>query len=429
MPNKDLYNILKVGDDVYNINAVHSDAAAKVDNQLEIKKSITGGEESITFDGTDYKSVSIVPSEGGTFTGPVEVKTLAELGLSEDEADPYIINLGEIKQRLYELTGCPGFIWDGEKLDAELNSDNQIQKISIVIGSAENYVSFLEQNPPPTFFLYFCNNSGKMYLGLAENEYVELGTTTLRIVDAENSAIGFDAKDIAEQIERITRNYEIIDEIIDDDCGYLATANAYTDEQTGKNKAEIDIINSPENGIYARAVAYTNGQISELKNTELKNVSDVAAANTNRLTNVERVAAQNSVAIQGINDISTGILANANTYTDNAVALDRARLGTLEDAISVHSDSINSINTSISTITNGTNGILVKAKEYTDTKVGALKTDLTKTTSPLKVTAADKASKDASGNTITTYYQKKITVSSAEPKSTDGVDGDIWIKY
>ena len=40
---------------------------------------------------------------------------------------------------------------------------------------------------------------------------------------------------------------------------------------------------------------------------------------------------------------------------------------------------------------------------------------------------ATKATQDANGNTITTYYQKKITISANAPSG--GANGDIWIKY
>lgn len=41
--------------------------------------------------------------------------------------------------------------------------------------------------------------------------------------------------------------------------------------------------------------------------------------------------------------------------------------------------------------------------------------------------AATKALQDGNGNTITSYYQKKITISSSAPSG--GANGDIWIKY
>jgi urease beta subunit len=41
--------------------------------------------------------------------------------------------------------------------------------------------------------------------------------------------------------------------------------------------------------------------------------------------------------------------------------------------------------------------------------------------------AATKALQDGNGNTITSYYQKKITISSSAPSG--GSNGDIWIKY
>lgn len=42
-------------------------------------------------------------------------------------------------------------------------------------------------------------------------------------------------------------------------------------------------------------------------------------------------------------------------------------------------------------------------------------------------TSATSATQDGSGNTITTYYQKKITVSQSDPSG--GSNGDIWIQY
>ena len=42
-------------------------------------------------------------------------------------------------------------------------------------------------------------------------------------------------------------------------------------------------------------------------------------------------------------------------------------------------------------------------------------------------TSATSATKDGAGNTISTYYQKKITVSQSDPSG--GSNGDIWIQY
>lgn len=42
---------------------------------------------------------------------------------------------------------------------------------------------------------------------------------------------------------------------------------------------------------------------------------------------------------------------------------------------------------------------------------------------------AKRATSDANGNVIATFYQKKITISTSEPSASDGEDGDLWFVY
>lgn len=444
MASKELYKILKVGEDEYNINAVHSDATAKTDYALTINKAtFDGTEDSLIFDGSEAKEISVVPSEGGTFSGPVAVKSLEELSeLTEIDKKRLAINYEDVRTIIMHLTGHPCYKWDGTELKEELVEDENIaiQKVKLVTGTSEDYQTFIAQEEKPIFFLYICEDTGQIFFGQNVDNYKQLGTNTLKVVYADDFNSGFTAEDLERHEDILQEHTEQIAAITDPTNGTLAQAQAYTDEEISKHKTEaadnfrevyyrIDEVDDAVEDALNTAKEYTDDEIAEV-NKKIANNTASIATNTSSINTNKSGISSNKTAIETINHSTNGILAKAKAYTNDEVKKDRDRLTALETTSNTHTTDISANKTAIAAINNTRTGILVTAKTYTDTEVKNLSDDIKDgTITAKKATSATNATKDGSGNTITSYYQKKIIVSDNAPKSTDGVNGDIWIEY
>ena len=437
MATKELFNILKVGNDDYNINAVHSDASAKVDHTLTISQTQLHGDSVHTiYDGSTDKTVSVVSSDGGTFTGPVAVQSLSELtNITPDDKNRLAINYKDVRDMIQLLTGHPCYEWTGDELvEKKLEDTITMQKASVIAGTANNYTSFITQEPKPAFFIYLCEDTGQIFFGQEADNYSQLGTNAVKVVYTDDYNKGFTAENLESHAKSIQSHENSLNEIKDPEKGTLAQAKQYTDvlavdkvdrntEAIKINTNAIAVINDINNGILATANKYTDAEINEV-NTKHKEDLETAnnAININKAniaTNTSIIAAnstnisKNTSAISDINNKTTGILATAKKYTDDEISKDRTRLTSIEN--------------SISSITNTSSGILANAQKL----VNDLKDDIKDgTVIAKKSTSADtatKATKDSNDNIISTYYQKKITISSSNPSG--GSNGDIWIKY
>lgn len=254
--NKRFDNNLVVNDEAYDITAVYSDEAGKVTNALEINKQVdfdstlpginadTVSGMMSEFDGSVPGSVTIVPAEGGAFTGPVMFKRFQELGLTEDEAQNLAVNRADITKLLSDLTGCPCYRWDGETLTpityvrpgagqtgttAASGSSEQTENVfalfNIVIGS-ETFLDELVVHPDcPQAYLYLCvdetDHSGHLYIGGASLTF--LATNPVQLVmntahaDTADEAATADSADSAAVADNA---YYLISDTVDASISY-----------------------------------------------------------------------------------------------------------------------------------------------------------------------------------------------------------------
>lgn len=440
---KELSNILQVDGDDYNINAVHSLAAAKVDNALNINKTeLDGSISSILFDGSEEQTISIVPSEGGTFTGPVAVQSLNDqLELSDEDKKRLAINYADVLTVVQDLTGHPCFRWNGTELIGETvtKDDLTIEKISLIIGSSENYEKFITQEIKPIFFLYICEDTGQIFFGLNSDNYKQLGTRTLKVIyenNLDNPDEGFTAEDLAEFARLIQEHTNTLFELTKEDGGILDLAKKYTDDlangQVTLNTEAIQqaleaigLIIDEDEGILAKANKYTDDEISKLDDKITENTNNIRK-NTKKINELDQRATDIETTINTtIKDGS--LLAEAIKYTDETNAEQNRVIESNSSNIEVNSENItNILNVQLP-------NTLETAKNDATDKVSELKTSIeTGTVIAKNATNADnatKATKDANDNIINYYYQKKIFISANMPTANDGVNGDIWIKY
>jgi len=149
--NKELKNTINFeGTEEYNINAVTADVARYTKADLILKPSLgeginlTNDEKNIRngiFDGNEDRVINYVPSDGGTFTGPVQInvnKTSVDgVGVNE------IINRGQMETVISQLDGAPLYTWDvSAGYNAVENDDEVPYKLNTVIGSIEDLPIF-----------------------------------------------------------------------------------------------------------------------------------------------------------------------------------------------------------------------------------------------------------------------------------------------
>ena len=187
---KNLQNTIKVNGEDFNINAVHSDSASKVDNKLTIeqKGNSVQGRKTIEFDGTAQKSVSVVPSEGGTFSGPVFIENIA----LENAQPNQVLTYTNIEHLTEQLTGFSCYSWDGTSLSPKNQSNEPLGKASLVIGPA-NYIDLLQTymnnnqiEGTPTYCLYLSSTSPYSIYLCSKKETIQLVRTTEKLISAIN---------------------------------------------------------------------------------------------------------------------------------------------------------------------------------------------------------------------------------------------------
>ena len=437
---KELSNILKVDGDDYNINAVHSLAAGKVDNTLNINKTeLDGSISSILFDGSEEQTVSIVPSEGGTFTGPVAVQSLNDqLELSDEDKKRLAINYADVLTVVQDLTGHPCFRWNGTELIGETvtKDDLTIEKISLIIGSSENYEKFITQEIKPIFFLYICEDTGQIFFGLNSDNYKQLSTRTLKVIyenNLDNPDEGFTAEDLAEFARLLQEHTDKFFELTKEDGGILDLAKKYTDAlangqvtlntETIQQAIEaIGLINDKDEGILAKANKYTDGEIRKLDSKITENTTNISK-NTEKINELGQKITDISATITDQIE-NGGILEQAKAYTDRTNATQDLVITENTSNIAINKEDINKI------VKVSLPAILSEAKTDTADKVAELKSNIENGTVIAKnADNATKATRDANNNIITSYYQKKIIISTEDPSDSEGLDGDIWIKY
>ena len=154
--NKELKNTINFeGTDDYNVNAVTAEVARHTMADLTIKES---GVEKFKFDGSTDREIDYVSTDGGTFKGHVYLDR--ENGApTEDE----IITYGQISNEIAKLTGSPVYTWGPSsslQLSEVKNSEGQIEKLTTIVGTAEDFEDFKRFARPTSSGLAFNSSTG-----------------------------------------------------------------------------------------------------------------------------------------------------------------------------------------------------------------------------------------------------------------------------
>lgn len=384
---RELEKTLVVDNITYNINAVHSDntdlatsavTADKVCEKLTINSHLVDNSgsskiETLDFDGSNAKSIDVVPAAGGKFSGPIQAGNHT-VSSNEFSANA-ILNYSDIKNVLVSklLNSSILYSWDPSKSSNKFTpviKTGAISGIGIVFGkesalngtggfAVNNSTNFSEKLP---VYLYICSDSYNIYFGTSDSSTASMlanSATELRYKYNSATEQSYSANDIFADIKDLK-----------DKLANLMSSSGKVSKATS-----------------AEQLVFTDGSGSSALTA--KNIQDLISSIQTNIANIINGSTATGKATNAVNLVSA-----TKTYT--------------ADDIAALADSVSSNTGNITKIVNGT-------------------TVVAKATAADSASAASKATQDANGNTISTYYQKKIIISQDSPSG--GANGDIWIKY
>jgi hypothetical protein len=223
----ELANTIEADGTTYNINAVHAenanqaekaadaDVAGKVANALFIKSVGLGGTElanPIQFNGSEEKTITVVPASGGKFTGPVRVGNVKNTANSREDGSilaDAVLNYNDIINVVLKslITNSTTYEWkrneqiEGEPLELFPGiTEGTINGISIVTGDEADLVAFEATNNSDNkllAFIYICLDTGSIYFGGAKIALVKLAINAEKIISVKDPTKFYDYDKIA----------------------------------------------------------------------------------------------------------------------------------------------------------------------------------------------------------------------------------------
>lgn len=126
------------------LHVIQSGYPVNPSKNLEDETIGTPEETKYDFDGHYAQSLSVVPSNGGTFTGPIAIPNVTSL----NENNHYAINLGSVRGLVQNLAGFPTYIWNGTTL-IEITEDNglSLSPFKVILHNIDN-AQKVAQDPP-----------------------------------------------------------------------------------------------------------------------------------------------------------------------------------------------------------------------------------------------------------------------------------------
>ena len=198
-------------------DSLHADLANRVENKLTINESKLDSSVAITdttvidedvqelnsieFNGSAAKAVSVVPSNGGVFTGPIYIP---DISAPNEDLDNNIsankkaaINLNSLETLISALKGFPILNWDGTELKEDGDADGAIEPFKVVLypNSAENSINDI---PSKYYFLLVNKDTGYLRLGYptdSGSDYTDLGVYYAKYTSQLGAATGTDGTD------------------------------------------------------------------------------------------------------------------------------------------------------------------------------------------------------------------------------------------
>ena len=194
MANK-LNKEILVNNTSYQVTAVHSDTADKVLNKLTI--NVAGPDnttEAVEFDGEAAKTVDVVSTTGGTYTGQVKMNVEPTEIITTDN---YLTTVGAVKELVKDLDTQPLLTWTNNELSTI--GGNYPTGIKFVTGSTRDLDTFCtEIASTNAYYVYLAfddTDNLVIFLVVPGSSPVCLGTRQLTQVGGEsgNKSLTYDS--------------------------------------------------------------------------------------------------------------------------------------------------------------------------------------------------------------------------------------------
>lgn len=245
----------------YNLTAVDAlwaDIARRVEEGLDITLSEhidSKDNTKITYDGDNSKSISIVPSTGGVFTGHIVVPDPPADSENDSNKDKYAINLKNVNTLIQKLKGFPTYIWNGSELEGqepEVNSDSLSPFKVVLYSQATNNptaIRFSDDNGYIDCY-FFAVNLSNGYLSLghcfkeAATEYVNLAIENTYKLKDPNSSNNYTYNDLTTTITSFGQrmaNVELKDSEQDERLKTLEDGLGGLDDILGGHKGDLTL--------------------------------------------------------------------------------------------------------------------------------------------------------------------------------------------
>jgi uncharacterized protein YoxC len=218
-----LDNKIKFNETEYDITATYSDEANHTSQNLIIKLNNETQEE-IIFNGSNEKNVSVVPSSGGVFDGPVKVESDSQ-STAQLENDN-LVTLSNVYDIIEQLSGLPFCTISEDGLVSNETSDkNSVNPVNIALGNNiainalatklqeagninTSYLCLSTDYPNEIYFIHYNNIQEKVECLLLSGHSQKL------ITIKENDTIEYTAESLATEFSGLLESINNLNTIV-----------------------------------------------------------------------------------------------------------------------------------------------------------------------------------------------------------------------
>ena len=383
-------------------HAVAAEAKSREDKDKELKGAIDAINENLGATGSIGNRLSVVEGKATALEGRADTLEGKVSDLETAVGTKAIDADDEHGIVAKPATGLYKEVDDLKAADAAL--DSRLDSLEGVVGDAQSgLVKKVDDN---TTAIAAINNEttgilakAKKYtddelaeaIGVAPSEGITGSGLLKDIADAEKRAKSYADTKIAGLVNEAPETLDTLKELADalgNDANFSTTVLNKIGEKANTTDVNAELDKKVDKVTGSRLVSETEVSAWNAK----AEVSDVTAEQTR----AEGVESRLQSSIDAINNINTGILATAKSYTDAEVKKVSDKVGDIStldtEAKNTIVSAINELKGNINAINDVDNGILKQAKNYTDEKVGDindLETDATNTVSAINELKGD----------------------------------------
>jgi hypothetical protein len=459
----ELEKTLLVDNQEYNVNAVH---ATQVDSNLIINQvGIEGTSTPTVFNGSTETEISIVPSSGGKFSGPICSESAINVRTGEKIKNEAVLNYGDFNEVILKslINNSILYNWSSKTLTPALEESTAVRGISLIVGTeteltstATNNLGFAKLNAQTNnkwlpAYLYICTDTKNIYYGTSSSP-----TATQLAITAKNLKIPQKILvNLASSTEG-TLDGNSTTTIKPGITGTLAITNGGTGGTT-KTAAAFNIFEDlhhtddavDDNTKIVFRMAEPSASSGVFYTKTAGKLLEYIAANhthgTSGLTGILPItqggtgASTKTGAITNIingNDINPKtVTVTANQYMDDNAFGINMQNSDIKNANGIYfSDYANTGTEGLCFARVGDSNSITDATAVTWDRFYAYNGKLFFAPNTSVSTGHDNATKYEiwhAGNidTVSAARRRKITISTNSPGTSDGVEGDIWIVY